>query len=100
MRFQKFQFYLRKRVNRDIFGQELRMKNVLLIYFEQIVSFCAIIYSNTNSLQLFCANWQISQVGYFFALILENFTQVQEYLTYSNCSLVPLVTNSMSDGNI
>ena len=47
-------FYLRKRVNRDIFGQELRMKKVLLIYFEQIVSFCAIIYSNTNSLQLFC----------------------------------------------
>ena len=34
-------------------NQKLRMDYVLLIYFEQIVSFCAIIYSNTNSRQLF-----------------------------------------------
>ena len=34
-------------------GQKLRMGDVLLIYFEQIVRFCVIIYSNANSLQLF-----------------------------------------------
>ena len=33
-----------KCVNRDIFGQKLRMEDVLLIYFEQNVIFCAIIY--------------------------------------------------------
>ena len=47
------QFFPRKCVNRNIFGQQLRMEDVLLIYFEQNVSFCAIIYSKTKSLQLF-----------------------------------------------
>ena len=42
-----------KRVNHDMFGQKKRMKIALLIYSEQIVSFCANMYSNTNSLQLF-----------------------------------------------
>ena len=44
------------RIKSNIFGQKLRMDDALLIYFGQIVSFCAIIYSNTNSLQLFCKN--------------------------------------------
>jgi len=35
--------------------------------------------------------WQISQMGYFFALILENFTPAQKYFTQ-----VPLVTKSTS----
>ena len=55
----------KKRIYRDIFGQKLRMGDVLLIYFEQIVSFCAIIYLNTNSLQLF---WEDSSLN------LANFT--------------------------
>ena len=40
--------------------------DVFLIYFEQIVSYCAIIYSNTNSLNFFLKTqawiWQISQL--------------------------------------
>ena len=30
------------------------MENTFIIYLYQIASFCVIIYSNTNSLQLFC----------------------------------------------
>ena len=32
----------KKRVNRDIFGKKLRTEDVLLIFFEQIVIFCAL----------------------------------------------------------
>ena len=46
------------------FGQKLRMENVLLIYFEQIVSFCAIIYSNKNSLKLFCKNSSLNSANF------------------------------------
>ena len=49
-------FYPRKTRKSRYFWQQLRIENVLLIYFEQIVNFCAIIYSNTNSVQLFCEN--------------------------------------------
>ena len=38
-------FTQEKLVNRDSFGNNLRMEDVLLIYFEQIVSF---FYTNTN----------------------------------------------------
>ena len=38
---------------------------------------------------------QISKVGFLFAILLENFTRAQKYLT--KVSLVPLVTNSMSE---
>ena len=41
-----------KCVNCDIFGPKLRMEDVLLIYFEQNVIVCAIIYSKTNSRKL------------------------------------------------
>ena len=44
-----FQFYPRKRVSRNIFGLTLRIDVASPIYFEQIVSFCAIIFSNANS---------------------------------------------------
>ena len=54
------------------------------IYFQQFISFCAFIYSNTNSHQLFYENsylnlanstkWQL------FALILENVTPLQIHL--------------------
>ena len=59
----------KKRANRNSFGQKLRMEDVLLIYFEQIVSFFAIIYSNTNSIQLFCKknsslSWVIVRVSF------------------------------------
>ena len=40
---------------KKIFGKKLRMEDVLLNhFFDQIISFCAIILLNTNSLQLFC----------------------------------------------
>ena len=53
VRLQKNQFYPRKkRVNSGVLGQNLRMEDVFLIYIEHIVSFCAIIYSNTSFLQL------------------------------------------------
>ena len=35
-----FNFTWEVRVNRDIFGKKMKMENILLIYFEQIVSFC------------------------------------------------------------
>ena len=35
-------FTQEKCVNRDIFGQKSRMVDVLLIYFEHILSFCAL----------------------------------------------------------
>ena len=35
-------FTREKRANRDIFGQQLRKEDVLLINFEQFFSFCAI----------------------------------------------------------
>ena len=38
----------------DIFGKQLRTGDVLKIYFEQAVSCCAFICSNTNAHQLFC----------------------------------------------
>ena len=45
-----------KRVDRNIFGNTLRIEDVLVIYFEEHVSICAIIYSNTNSLKVFHEN--------------------------------------------
>ena len=45
-----FKFAREKRIDCDIFGQLLRMWDVLLIYLQQIFSFCAAIYSNTNPL--------------------------------------------------
>ena len=40
------------------------MEDVLLIYFGQIVSFCTIIYSNTNSIHLFCdSGWRQAALG-------------------------------------
>ena len=50
LRFPKnFNFTREKCVNCDIFGQQMRMVEVLLIFFEQIVRFC----ENTNSFQSF-----------------------------------------------
>ena len=59
-----FNFMREKCGHREIFGQNLRMGYVLLIYFEQIVSFCAIFYSNTNSLQLFCENSNLNSANF------------------------------------
>ena len=79
----------------DIYGQKLRIVDVLLISFEQIVNFCAIIHSNTNSVQLFCEKSSLNLESFtelaLFCIILEKFTWAQKYLTQ-----VPLVTNSMS----
>ena len=44
-----FNFTQKKRANRDIFGEKMRMWDVLLIYFEQFVSLFANFYSNTKS---------------------------------------------------
>ena len=46
--YRNFQFYPKERVYRDIFVKKLRMWDVLLIYFEQIVSFFGHFYSNTK----------------------------------------------------
>ena len=43
-----FNFTQDKCANYDIFGQKLRVENVLLYYLEQIVSFCAVIYKLTQ----------------------------------------------------
>ena len=90
--------YPKKSVNRDNFGKQLRIENLLLIYFEQIVSLSAIIYSNTKSFHLFCENPGLNLANFsdrvIFALILENLTPAQKCFT--QVSLVPLVTNSMS----
>ena len=51
VRFQNVNFTCETRINRDIFGQ---IEDVLLIYFQQIDSFCAIMYSDSNSLKLLC----------------------------------------------
>ena len=44
-----------------------KIEDVLIIHLGQIVNFCAIIYSNTKSFQLFCESSclyrQISQIG-------------------------------------
>ena len=77
------------------FWPKLEKGYVLLIYFEQIVSFCAIFYSNTNSLQLFCENSNLNSA---------NFTErvffcVNSWKYFSQLSLVTFVTNSTSGWN-
>ena len=77
------------------FWPKLEKGYVLLIYFEQIVSFCAIFYSNTNSLQLFCENSNLNSA---------NFTErvffcVSSWKYFSQLSLVTFVTNSTSGWN-
>ena len=103
-----FFYYTReKRVNRDMFGVEFRNEDVLLLlYFEQIAIFLQLSSPIQTQYSYFVKTvariWQISQDWSFFALILENFTQVQNILhkchLYHLChlSLVPLLTNSMS----
>ena len=57
-------FTREKRMHYDIFSQNLKSEDVILIYFEwSIVSFCAIIYWNTNSPQLFCENSSWPEFG-------------------------------------
>ena len=51
-----FNFTRENCANYNIFWQKLRVENVLLLYLEQIVSFWAVIFSNTNSLKLFYEN--------------------------------------------
>ena len=75
---------------------KLRKEDVLLICFEQIVSFFAFIYSNTNSYQLFCENSKLNlansiKLVVFLVNFLENFTPAKEHFTQ-----VSLVTNSIS----
>ena len=66
VRFPKISILPEKRINRDIFGEKFRIKDVLFIYFEQIVSLFANVHSNTKSLQLF---WEKSRLN------LANFTE-------------------------
>ena len=56
----------KKRVNRVISGEKLRIKELLFIYFEQIVSLFANVYSNTKSFPLL---WEKSRLN------LVNFTE-------------------------
>ena len=63
--FQKFSILPEtKRANRGIFGQNLKLQDVLLTYFEQIVSFCAFTYSKTNSLKLFYENSSLNSTNF------------------------------------
>ena len=76
---QIIQFYLRKTPNRDI-GQKLRKEDVLLIYFKQFFSFVPFSTQILNHSNCFvkALAWirQISQIGWFSAHILENFTKI------------------------
>ena len=76
---QIIQFYLRKTPNRDI-GQKLRKEDVLLIYFKQFFSFVPLSTQILNHSNCFvkALAWirQISQIGWFSAHILENFTKI------------------------
>ena len=91
VRFQKINSTQEKRAYCDIFGQQLRMEDVLLIYYQFSCN-----YLHTNSLQLFCGN---------FSLNLTNFTErvifcVSSWKLYPSTKYltqVSLVTNSMSD---
>ena len=67
------------------------------------VSFYAIIYSNTNSLRLFCENSSLNLANFtdrviFCVTFFENFTPAQNY--FSQVRPVPLVTNSMSASDL
>ena len=79
------------------FGQKLSMEDVLLIHFEQIVSFCAIIYSNTNTLRLFCENSSLNPASFtdnvFFSRYFLKILPEPKNIFIQ----VPLVTNFMSD---
>ena len=103
-----FHFTWEKRVNRDMFGIEFRNEDVLLLlYFEWIAILLQLSSPKQTQYSYYVKTvariWQISQDWSFFALILENFTQVQSILhkclLYLLChlSLVPLLTDSMSD---
>ena len=52
------------RFKKKVKNRKLRMKDVFLTYFKQIVSCCAIIYSNTNSLQLLCENSSLNSANF------------------------------------
>ena len=45
----KINFTREKCVNREILGQKLGIENVLLIYFEQIVSFCVHLFTQIQT---------------------------------------------------
>ena len=88
-----FNFTLENQVNRDIVGNKLRIGDVWLIYFGQVVSFCAIIYPNKNSLNSCmpeCGKFQ--RIGNIFVTILINFTRAKIYFNQ-----MTFVTNSTSE---
>ena len=75
------------------------MDDVLLIYFEHIFTFCAVIYSNTNPLQLICEKFSLNT-----AIITETviFRVVSRTIypspeIFTQVPFVAFVTNSMPD---
>ena len=71
----------------------MRIGDVWLIYFGQVVSFCAIIYPNKNSLNSCmpeCGKFQ--RIGNIFAIILKKFTRAKIYFNQ-----MTFVTNSTSE---
>ena len=93
-----FNFTLEKQVNRDIVGNKLRIGDVSLIYFGQVVSFCAIIYPNKNSLNSCmpeCGKFQ--RIGNIFAIILKNFTRAKYILTKWHSWQIPRPNVNVSD---
>ena len=55
--------------NCDIFGKILRILEVLLIYLDQIVCFCAIICSNANWLRLLCEGSSLNSANFTYRVI-------------------------------
>ena len=60
----KIEFFKLTREKKTSEWQQLRMEYVCLIYCEQNVSFCAIIFSNTYSILFFCENSSVLNGNY------------------------------------
>ena len=91
-----FQFYPKKGVNRNIFGEKLRTEYVLLSIFNNLSVFVHLSIPiqtlTSNFVKTLTWIWQIWQYSWIIALILDNFTPSPKHFTQ-----VPLVTNSMSE---
>ena len=69
-RFPSFKFTQEKRINRNIFGKQLRMDDVSLIYCNN----CKFLHSKLLQLQIFC------ELYYYSCLNLANYTEIVIFL--------------------
>ena len=68
------------------------MEDVLLTYFEQVVSFCAIIFSITNSIQLFCEHSSLNSANF-----IDSFFRVNSWKFNPNPKIFTSVTCDFCD---